>query len=106
MSIENKTNHAVWSASFYDETTYPSWWKKNWGIPIELWLIESAGHVRLYITKERIIHKVNEDMRGRLPIYHVWNLRTDRHVFCGQNQQEAYTVYQQEIEKERCHDRN
>ncbi|MBR3739471.1 MAG: hypothetical protein IKN04_03315 [Clostridia bacterium] len=101
-----KSSFEIWASSFYDKTTFPSSWNNNMGLPIELWFIEKTDKVSLYYSKHHIIHRVNEDMYGGLPIWHVWNLRTDKHVYCGQNQQEAYTVYQQEIEKERSHDRN
>ena len=106
MSIENKTNFECWSHSFFDETTYPLWWKKEYGPHIELWLMKRSGNVRLYMTKEHIIHKINEDIYGRLPVWHVWNLRTDKCVFSGQRQREAYAMYRKEVEKEKRHDQN
>lgn len=95
-----KTNHKLWAASYYDRATYPSWWQKDWGPYVELWVMEDADDVRLYMTKQHIIHRVNEDMHGREPLWHVWNLRTDKHVYCGASRAEAYMIYKKQVMQE------
>ncbi len=101
MSIEKKTNFEIWVQSFQDETTFPSNWRCEWGQSIELWPIEKKMGVELYYTKTHIIHRVNEDMLGRAPIWHVWNRYTDKHIYCGSNQKQAYYHFYQQIAEER-----
>lgn len=100
MSIEKKTNFDIWVQSFQDETTYPSKWRCEWGRPTELWPMEKKMDVELFYTKAHIVHKINEDILGRAPIWHVWNRRADKQIYCGTSQEQAYSIFRQEVYKE------
>lgn len=49
--------------------------------------------VYLFQTKDVITSGVggNEDLQGRLPLYHVWV--DDREIYCGPDMQYAYRLY-------------
>lgn len=106
MEKSARTNFEIWTSSFYNEAMFPPSWNKSWGLPTELWLIEKAGDISLYYSKPHILHQVNEDMRGRAPVWHVWNIKKDQNIYCGQSQQTAYSIYQQEIKNEADYDSN
>lgn len=54
-------------------------------------------NVYLFQTKDVITSGIggNEDMHGRMPIYHVW--ADDKQVYCGQSMNEAYTIYRKAV---------
>ena len=58
----------------------------------QLWRLESCS-VYMFLTKE-VVHSGpggNEDMLGRLPLYHVWV--DDKEVYCGPEIDFAYMKY-------------
>lgn len=59
---------------------------------IQLYPLEKCA-VFLFQTKDVIHSGVggNEDLHGRMPIYHVWV--NDKETYCGQNMTQAYAVY-------------
>ena len=63
---------------------------------VQLYPLEKCA-VYLFQTKDVIHHGVNEDMHGRMPIYHVWV--NDKETYCGQSLQMAYTVYRDALTK-------
>lgn len=76
------------------------WAKSYYSIPemagkVDLWKLEASDDDRLalYVSKARIVsgRGGNEDMLGRMPVYHVWD-RNDR-LYCGQSLREAYNTY-------------
>ena len=63
---------------------------------VSLYPLEKCS-VFLFQTKD-VIHGGpggNEDMHGRLPVYHVWE--NDREIYCGQNMRLAYQVYRKAL---------
>ena len=68
-------------------------WAASFQPPKEVWRLEynEALDLALYVTKEKPIQNVNEDMFGRAPVYHVWN--GDDWLYCGGNMREAYNLY-------------
>ena len=72
-------------------------WAKTFNLEkTELYPLEKCS-VFLFQTKDviRSGRGENEDMHGRLPIYHVWV--NDKHVYCGENMQEAYMLYRRAL---------
>ena len=64
---------------------------------IQLYPLEKCA-VYLFQTKD-VIHSGpdgNEDLLGRMPIYHVWV--NDVEVYCGQNMQHAYWHYRKALQ--------
>ena len=58
----------------------------------QLWKLEACS-VYMFLTKE-VVHSGpggNEDMLGRLPLYHVWV--DDKEVYCGPEMDFAYMKY-------------
>lgn len=58
----------------------------------QIWRLEECS-VYMFLTKD-VIHGGpggNEDMLGRLPLYHVWV--NDKEVYCGPEMDFAYTMY-------------
>ena len=64
----------------------------------QLYPLEKCS-VFLFQTKD-VIHTGpiigNEDMCGRMPIYHVW--ANDKQIYCGQIMQEAYRAYRKALQ--------
>ena len=64
---------------------------------IQLYPLEKCA-VYMFQTKD-VIHSGpggNEDMNGRMPIYHVWV--NDVEIYCGQNMQHAYWHYRKALQ--------
>jgi hypothetical protein len=64
---------------------------------VQLYPLERCA-VYLFQTKD-VIHSGpggNEDMHGRLPIYHVW--ANDKEIYCGQNMTIAYVEYRRALQ--------
>lgn len=79
-------NRGLWAESYSRFNTNPI---------VDLFKLECKDddRVAIYVSKDRITSGRfgNEDMLGRLPVYHVWV--GDKHVYCGQSMSEAYGVY-------------
>lgn len=74
-----KSNYELWADSF-DLSK------------VQLWNLEECC-TKLLVSKD-VIHSGrggNEDMLGRMPVYHVW--KGDKEVYCGQSMSEAYSAY-------------
>lgn len=72
-------------------------WAKTFNLEkTELYPLEKCS-VFLFQTKDAIRsgRGGNEDMHGRLPIYHVWV--NDKQIYCGENMQEAYMLYRRAL---------
>lgn len=73
-----------WAKSFFRENTN-----------VQLWKLDHTEDDRLcvYVTKDKIVSGKcgNEDMLGRLPVWHVWD--GNEWLYCGQSQSAAYNVY-------------
>lgn len=74
-------------------------WAKSFDLDkVLLYPLETCS-VFLFMTKD-VIHSGwggNEDMHGRMPVYHVWV--NDKVAYCGQNMQDAYKVYRAALQK-------
>lgn len=80
----------LWAKSYY-----------RYNAKVMLWKLDHTSDDRLciYISKDKIIYGKygNEDMLGRLPVWHVWD--GNEWLYCGQSQSAAYSIYNERLKE-------